>query len=141
MVRLFCSQPLILLQWIVPTIAKLNKMPLKPARKDKDTFCWRYLSFVLLYFDFWTISVHGSFDDSSYFVHVNINIFIWHILRLGRLCVHQTLRRFLKFIWEVLVTCTPILMHHGNSVLAAMFYKKIASILIFPHSIVIFHLI
>ena len=23
---------------IVPTIAKLNKMPLKPARKDKDTF-------------------------------------------------------------------------------------------------------
>ena len=35
-----------------------------------------YLSLVLLYFDFWTILVHGSFDDSSYFVHVNINIFI-----------------------------------------------------------------
>ena len=32
------------------------------------------VSFVLLYFDFWTILVHGSFDDSSYFVHVNINI-------------------------------------------------------------------
>ena len=31
-------------------------------------------SFVLLYFDFWTTSVHGSFDDSSHFVHVNINI-------------------------------------------------------------------
>jgi len=30
----------------------------------------------LLYFDFWTILVHGSFNDSSYFVHVNINIFI-----------------------------------------------------------------
>ena len=30
--------------------------------------------FVLLYFDFWTILVHGSFDDSSHFVHVNINI-------------------------------------------------------------------
>ena len=28
--------------------------------------------------------VHGSFDDLSYFVHVNINLFIqWHILRLG----------------------------------------------------------
>ena len=26
--------------------------------------------FVLLYFDFWTILVHGSFDDSSHFVHV-----------------------------------------------------------------------
>ena len=25
-------------RYIVPTIAKLNKMPLKPARKDKDTF-------------------------------------------------------------------------------------------------------
>ena len=24
-----------------------------------------YLSFVLLYFDFWTILVHWSFDDSS----------------------------------------------------------------------------
>ena len=36
----------------------------------------KYLSFDLLYFDFWTILVHGSFDDSSYFVHVNINIFI-----------------------------------------------------------------
>ena len=30
----------------------------------------------MLYFDFWTILVQGSFDDSSYFVHVNINIFI-----------------------------------------------------------------
>ena len=28
-------------------------------------FSERYLSFVLLYFDFWTILVHGSFDDSS----------------------------------------------------------------------------
>ena len=26
--------------------------------------------FVLLYFDFWTILVRGSFDDSSHFVHV-----------------------------------------------------------------------
>ena len=34
----------------------------------------RYLSFVVLYFDFWTILVHGSFDDSSHFVHVNILI-------------------------------------------------------------------
>ena len=34
----FCSQPLILLYWIVPTIAKFDKMPLKPARKDKETF-------------------------------------------------------------------------------------------------------
>ena len=33
-----CSQPLILIWWIVPTIAKLNKMPLKPARKDNETF-------------------------------------------------------------------------------------------------------
>ena len=33
-----------------------------------------HLSFVLLYFEFWTILVHGSFDDSSHFVHVNINI-------------------------------------------------------------------
>ena len=89
MVCLFCSQPLILLWWIVPTIAKLNKMPLKPARKDKDTFSWRYLSFVLLYFDFWTILVHGSFDNSSYFVHVNINIFIWHIQRLGGLYINK----------------------------------------------------
>ena len=37
-------------------------------------FYERYLSFVLLYFDFWTILVHGSFDDSSHFVLVNINI-------------------------------------------------------------------
>ena len=34
----FCSQPLILLYWIVPTIAKFDKMPLKPARKDQETF-------------------------------------------------------------------------------------------------------
>ena len=33
--------------------------------KDKDTFSWRYLSFVLLYFGFWTILVHGSYDDDS----------------------------------------------------------------------------
>ena len=33
----FCSQPLILLCWIVATIAKFDKMPLKPARKDKET--------------------------------------------------------------------------------------------------------
>ena len=32
------------------------------------------------------VLVYGSSDDSSYFVHVNINIFIWHILRLGCLC-------------------------------------------------------
>ena len=51
-------------------------MPLKLARKDKHTFSWRYLSFILLYFNFWTILVHWSFDDSSYFVRVNINIFI-----------------------------------------------------------------
>ena len=31
-------------------------------------------SFVLLYFDFWDILVHGSLNDSSNFVHVNINI-------------------------------------------------------------------
>ena len=31
-------------------------------------------SFVLLYFDFWTILVHGSFDDFSHFVPVNVNI-------------------------------------------------------------------
>ena len=38
MVRLFCSpEPLILLWWIVPAIAKLDKMPLQPARKDKET--------------------------------------------------------------------------------------------------------
>ena len=30
-------------------------------------------SFVLLYFDFWAILVHGSLNDSSDFVHVNIN--------------------------------------------------------------------
>ena len=34
----FCSQPLIPLCWIVPTIAKFDKMRLKPARKDKETF-------------------------------------------------------------------------------------------------------
>ena len=34
----FCSQPLILLCWIVATIAKFDKMPLKAARKDKETF-------------------------------------------------------------------------------------------------------
>ena len=28
----------------------------------------------MLYFDFRAILVHGSFDDSSHFVHVNINI-------------------------------------------------------------------
>ena len=50
----------------VSGIAKLNKMPLKPTRKDKDTFSWRYLGFVLLYFDFWTILVYGSFDGSSH---------------------------------------------------------------------------
>ena len=33
-----------------------------------------YLSFVLIYFDFWSILAHGSFDNSSNFVHVNINI-------------------------------------------------------------------
>ena len=33
-----------------------------------------YCSFVLLYFDFWTILVHGSCDNSSHFVHGNINI-------------------------------------------------------------------
>ena len=32
------------------------------------------ISFVLLHFDFWTILVLGSFDDSSHFVHVNIDI-------------------------------------------------------------------
>ena len=31
-------------------------------------------SFVLLYFDFWAILVHVSLNDSSDFVHVNINI-------------------------------------------------------------------
>ena len=32
------------------------------------------------YFDFWTILVHGSFDDSSHFVHVNYLIdthYVW----------------------------------------------------------------
>ena len=37
-------------------------------------------------FDFWTSLVHGSFDDSSYFVHVNINIFIWHIYYVWAAC-------------------------------------------------------
>ena len=31
-------------------------------------------SLVLLYFDFWAILAHGSLNDSSDFVHVNINI-------------------------------------------------------------------
>ena len=31
-------------------------------------------SFVLLYFDFWAILVHGSLNDSSDLVHVNINM-------------------------------------------------------------------
>ena len=31
-------------------------------------------SFVLLYFVFWAILVHGSLNDSSDLVHVNINI-------------------------------------------------------------------
>ena len=35
------------------------------------------LSFLLLYFDFWTVLVHGSFDDSSHFVHVDILIFTY----------------------------------------------------------------
>ena len=65
--------------------------------QEKETFSQRYLSFVLLYFDFWTILVqlelelelyfylntvnlsdkiivHESFNDSSHFVHVNINL-------------------------------------------------------------------
>ena len=42
-----------------------------------------YILTFLDYFSSWEFRV-----DSSYFVHVNINIFIWHILRLGRLCLH-----------------------------------------------------
>ena len=35
----FCIPTLILLyEWIVPTIQKLDKMPLSPASKDKETF-------------------------------------------------------------------------------------------------------
>ena len=55
--------------FIVPTIYCKTQ---QRARKDKDMFSLRYLSFVSLYFDFWTILVHRSFDDSSYFVLVNI---------------------------------------------------------------------
>ena len=45
----------------------------------------------MLTFDFWTILVHGSFDDSSYFVYVNNNIFIqWHILLLGGLWYYES---------------------------------------------------
>ena len=62
---------------MVPTIAKLDKTPLQPARKDKETFSYGYLRFVLLYFDFWTISVHGSFEDSSHFVPVIDTHYDW----------------------------------------------------------------
>ena len=37
----------------------------------------RYVSFVLLYFDFWTILVHGRFDDSSHFVHSIDTHYVW----------------------------------------------------------------
>ena len=37
----------------------------------------RYVSFVLLYFDFWTILVQGRFDDSSHFVHVIDTHYVW----------------------------------------------------------------
>ena len=36
-----------------------------------------YVSFVLLYFDFWTILVHGRFNDSSHFVHVIDTHYVW----------------------------------------------------------------
>ena len=31
----------------------------------------------MLYFDFWTILVHGSSDDSSHFVHVIYTHYVW----------------------------------------------------------------
>ena len=36
-----------------------------------------YVSFVLLYFDFWTILVHGRFEDSSHFDRFIDTHFVW----------------------------------------------------------------
>ena len=55
-------------------------MSLQPIRKDKETFSQRYVSFVLLYFDFWTILVHGRFDDLSHYVHVIDTHYVWAVL-------------------------------------------------------------
>ena len=60
-----------------PTGAQLDKMPLLLAREDKEALSKRYVSFVLLYVDFWTILVHGRFDDSSHFVHIIDTHYVW----------------------------------------------------------------
>ena len=54
MARLFCSQPLILLQWL-PTIAKLQKNATLTGQKEEGDVQLKVSFFVLLYFGFWTI--------------------------------------------------------------------------------------
>ena len=60
-------------QWTKTTIWRIFA-GLRTVGMSRRNFHERYLSFVLLYFDFWTILVHGSSDNSSHFVLVNINI-------------------------------------------------------------------
>ena len=72
MVRLFCSQPFSLVDGTYH--CKTQQNATLTGQEEEGDVQLKYLSFVLLYFDFWTILVHGSFDDSSHFVHVNINI-------------------------------------------------------------------
>ena len=66
------------------------------------------------------VLVHGSFDDSSYFVHVNINKFIWHILRLGCLCcMHGVFELFNSIIkrgvdWELRLKSTLLYYKHSK---------------------------
>ena len=84
----FCSQPLILLWWIVPMIAELDKCHFnQPGKTRRRSVKGRYLSFVLLYFDFWTILVHGSFDNSPHFVHVIDTHYIWATCDLSSYCL------------------------------------------------------
>ena len=49
----------------------------RQRKTEQETFSLRYVSFVLLYFDFWTILVYGRFDDSSHFVHVIVAHYGW----------------------------------------------------------------
>ena len=84
----FCSQPLILLWWIVPMIAELDKCHFnQPGKTRRRSVKGRYLSFVLLHiFDFWTIFSSWEFRQLTSFCPC-----YWHTLHLGHLWLKQLL--------------------------------------------------